>query len=142
MGGMFAHCSSLTSIDLTSFDTNQVQLMNGMFQSTSISEIDLSNFDTTNLETTFAMFSGCSKLVKLDLSSFNTANTTNMNRMLSNCTNLKELYFGKKFTINENTSYDTYFISGVPNTIKIKATDTTKKKILEKYPDLENNFEK
>jgi surface protein len=141
MGGMFHSCSLLTSIDVTSFDTNQVQTMNMMFSSTSISEIDLSNFDTGNVNTTFGMFVGCSKLVKLDLSSFNTINITNMNRMLQDCKNLKELNLGKKFTINENTSYDTYFISNVPNTIKIKATRATKAKIVEQYPNLINNFE-
>ena len=46
MRSMFSSCSSLTSLDLSNFDTSQVTNMGGMFDlSTSLTSLDLSSFD-------------------------------------------------------------------------------------------------
>ena len=54
---MFYRCSSLYSIDLTNFNTNNVTNMSGML-------------------------SDCSSLYSIDLTNFNTNNVTNMSGML------------------------------------------------------------
>ena len=62
---MFAGCSSLRSIDLSSFNTTDVKDMSRMFLGCSILQsIDLSSFNTTNVEDMSDMFWGCSSLKK------------------------------------------------------------------------------
>ena len=60
---MFYGCSSLTNIDLSNFNTNNVTYMNGMFgECTSLTNINLSNFNTNNVTDMNGMFYGCKKL--------------------------------------------------------------------------------
>ena len=62
---MFSDCSSLESIDLSSFNTTNVNNMSGMFSNcSSLKSIDLSSFNTTNVKDMSYMFSGCSSLKK------------------------------------------------------------------------------
>ena len=60
---MFRQCSSLTSLDITNFDTRQVTSMNYMFyQSTKITSLDLSNFNTEKCNSFTSMFYSCRNL--------------------------------------------------------------------------------
>ncbi|TNE97042.1 MAG: BspA family leucine-rich repeat surface protein, partial [Deltaproteobacteria bacterium] len=84
MLNMFKNTSSLTSLDLSSFDTSNVTIMEGMFRgASSLTSLDLSSFNTSNVTTMASMFSGASSLTSLDLSSFNTSNVTTMTAMFS-----------------------------------------------------------
>ena len=63
MYSMFTNCSSLTSLDLSSFDTSNVTNIGMMFYNClSLTSLDLSNFDTSNVTTMSSMFISCSKL--------------------------------------------------------------------------------
>ena len=65
MYSMFYRCSSLESIDLSSFNTKNVSNMLGMFCGcSSLKSIDLSSFNTKNVTYMYDMFSGCSSLKK------------------------------------------------------------------------------
>ena len=60
---MFYGCSSLKSIDLSSFNTTHVKDMGSMFFRCSyLKSIDLSSFNTTNVENMTWMFYECSSL--------------------------------------------------------------------------------
>ena len=60
---MFARCSSLESIDLSSFNTTNVKDMSYMFNGcSSLKSIDLSSFNTTNVKDMSFMFYECSTL--------------------------------------------------------------------------------
>ena len=60
---MFYGCSSLNSIDLSSFNTTNINNMDGMFYlCSSLKSIDLSSFNTTNLNNMNSLFGGCSSL--------------------------------------------------------------------------------
>ena len=90
---MFRGCSSLKSIDLSSFNTTNVENMNCMFaECSSLQSIDLSSFKTTNVEDMRWMLYGCSSLQSINLSSFNTTNVYNYNMrwMFSGCSSLKK----------------------------------------------------
>ena len=64
MGFMFFGCSSLTSIDVSGFDTSNVSIMSMMFGAcSSISSIDVSCYDTSNIKNMDDMFNGCINLV-------------------------------------------------------------------------------
>ena len=62
---MFGKCSSLQSINLSSFNTTNVKDMAGMFcECSSLQSIDLSSFNTTNVKDMIYMFYECSSLKK------------------------------------------------------------------------------
>ena len=78
MGSMFYGCSSLT-------------------------ELDVSGFETENVTDMYGMFSGCSSLTELDLSSFNTENVRTVSQMFYGCSNLAIIYKGDNWRIGLNT---------------------------------------
>ena len=63
MSGMFSGCSSLTTLDLSHFDTSNVSLMAGMFECClSLVTLDLSHFDTSKVEYFYHAFDYCRSL--------------------------------------------------------------------------------
>ena len=107
MSKMFQGCSSLTSLDISNFDTSLVQNgMDGMFQDcSSLTSLDISNFDTGNVTNMSRMFSGCKSLASLDVSNFNTINVTSMSNIFGNCNNLTELDLRAFDTTNCSSLY-------------------------------------
>ena len=86
MGYMFYGCSSLTSLDLSSFDTAACTSMGAMFnRCSSLTSLDLSSFNTAACTYMINMFNGCSSLTSLDVGNFNTAACTNMGYMFDYC---------------------------------------------------------
>ena len=98
---LFTGCSSIKSIDLSSFNTNNVKNMNFMFEGcTSLESIDLSSINTKNVKTMWGMFYQCSSLKSIDLSSFNTENVIDIGSMFYSCSSLKYLDLSTFKTIN------------------------------------------
>ena len=92
MSSMFFNCSSLTFLDLSHFNTNNVTNMKNMFYNCySLTSLNLSNFNTNNVTDMNNMFYNCSSLISLDLSNFNTNNVNNMSEMFSSCSSLTSL---------------------------------------------------
>ena len=54
----------------------------------SLKNINLSNFNTTNVESMKEMFYGCKSLKNLNLSNFNFLNVNDMSNMFSGCESL------------------------------------------------------
>ena len=87
---MFKNCSSLTSLDLNSFNTSNVIVMSQIFcDCSSLTSLDLSSFNTSKMTDMGYMFENCQSLTSLDLNSFNTSNVTNMSFMFSGCSKLQ-----------------------------------------------------
>ena len=98
MYSMFSGCSSLTSLNLSNFDTSLV----------------------TNIR---SMFYGCSNLTSLDLSNFNTSNVIRMHNMFDGCRNLEYINI-KNFNENnldKSLAYDIF--KNVPDNIVICIND-------------------
>ena len=92
MNSVFSSCSSLTSLDLSNFNTSNVTDMSFMFAScTGLTSLDLSNFDTSSVADMSNMFTYCSSLTSLDLSNFDTSSVTNMSFMFTYCSSLTSL---------------------------------------------------
>ncbi len=81
---MFSGMSSLTSLDLSSFNTATVTDMHSMFQN-------------------------CKQLTSLDLKMFNTGKVTNMSNMFSSCQSLKNIYVSNDFATTAVSSSDDMF---------------------------------
>ena len=105
MGLMFYDCSSLTSLDLSSFNTAKVTFMWGMFNCCrSLESLNVSSFNTANVTNMSGMFRDCSALTTLDLSSFNTAKVTNMDAMFTYCKLLTSLYLNRSRFVTANVT--------------------------------------
>ena len=59
---MFSYCSSLTSLNLSNFNINNVKDMSGMFfNCSSLTSLNLSKFNTHNVKNMIFMFNGLNK---------------------------------------------------------------------------------
>ena len=92
MNGMFNGCSSLTSLDVSSFDTSNVTDMNSMFLGcSSLTSLDLSNFNTSNVTDMNSMFDSCSNLTSLTLSGWVISDATSTSFMFDGCGKLSTI---------------------------------------------------
>lgn len=98
---LFSSCTSLASIKgIEDFDTSSVTNMGGLFMNTKVSSLDLTRWNTDSVTNMTRMFSGCSDLAVLDLSSFNTSAVTNMYAMFDRDYALKTIYVGNGWSVN------------------------------------------
>lgn len=99
MTAMFADCSSLSTLDLSGFNTSQVTDMSNLFSfCSSLASLDLSGLDTSEVEDMTHMFLGCSELTTLDLTSFDTSMAKSMDYMFYDCSSLKSVSLSQKFS--------------------------------------------
>lgn len=95
MSWMFWDCGSLTNLDVSNFDTSNVEYMSGMFgyynKESMLTSLDVSGFDTSKVRYMYSMFQNCSQLTSLDVSHFNTSNVRDMNWMFYDCNSLTSL---------------------------------------------------
>ena len=128
MSGMFFNISSyrFTSLDLSNFNTSKVKSMYNMFGSCSgLASLDLSSFDTSKVKNMSNMFNSCRGLPSLDLNNFDTSQVTNMSSMFSFCSGLKSLNLS-----NFNTSHTTdmswmFAYSSSLETLDLSSFDTS-----------------
>lgn len=128
---MFSSCTSLETLDLSSFNTEKVKYMYAMFDGatnlrsiklpkgfigssvtdlrsmfkdcTSITELDLSGSNAENVKDMGEMFYGCRALSKLDLTDFKTGQVTTMENMFCICSTLETLDVSSFNTENVTT---------------------------------------
>ena len=104
---MFAWFIKLQDIDLSHFNTSEVENMMQMFVGLySCTNLDLSNFDTRNVTNMYQMFAQSRGLLNLNLANFNTSKVTDMSGMFSAMKKLTNLDVGHFNTENvTNMSY-------------------------------------
>ena len=110
---VFQDCTSLTTLDLSSFNTSSTTSMSKMFYGcSSLESVDLSSFNTTNVTNMSEMFSGCSSLKgTLILTNFNTKKVTNASKMFYNCSSLTGITFGSNSTFAACTDMSYMFFT-------------------------------
>lgn len=93
MREMFSKCTSLETLDLSSFNTEKVTNMFEMFVgSTNLRTINLpKGFIGSNVTDLNGMFRGCASLTELDLSGSNAEKVKNMGNMFNGCVALSNL---------------------------------------------------
>ena len=104
---MFDKCSSLTSLNLSNFDSSNVVSMKKLFNDcSSLISLNIKNFDTSKVTNMEYLFSGCSRITSLNLSNFVTDNVMNMNSMFRLCSALTSIDLSKFSTGKvTNTEY-------------------------------------
>ena len=89
---MFYFCESLTELDVSHWNTNEVVLMESTFAGCkSLKTLDVSHFDTSKVTSMYRMFGGCQQLTQLDVSNFETGLVTDMNLMFNACSGVPSL---------------------------------------------------
>ena len=152
MSFMFNGCTTLTSLDVSSFDTSNVTNMTSMFSQCPINSIDvsnfdtskvtnmsdmfslcanltsltLSNFDTSNVTDMIGMFGNCSGLISLDLSNFNTSNVTDMSSMFDGCTSLSSLDLSGWDTSKVTDMNGMFYVCANLTSLDLSSFDTSK----------------
>lgn len=93
MNSMFTKCTSLETLDLSSFNMEKVTDMQTMFEgSTNLRTINLpKGFIGSNVTDLNGMFRGCVSLTELDLSGSNAEKVKNMGSMFYGCVALSNL---------------------------------------------------
>ena len=125
MCGMFYYCSSLKSINLSSFNTTNVDSMRLMFcECSSLKSLDLSSFNTSNVYDMSSMFEGCYSLKTLDLSSFNTINVKDMNKMFRECSSLTAINISSFNTNDVNDMYCMFYHCSSLNSLDLSSFNT------------------
>ena len=118
---MFDSCSSLGSLDLSSFNTANAETMDYMFGNcSSLVSLDVSSFNTANAETMDYMFSYCRSLVSLDVSNFDTSKCTSFTGMFTDCYVLGSLDLSNFDTSKCTNFYGMFYRCNRLNHIKCK----------------------
>ena len=111
MQQMFPNCSSLKTLDLSSFNTENVTEMHNMFYGcSSLSSLDLSSFNTSKVTHMGWMFQNCTSLITLNISSFNTSLVQNSEKIFADCSSLASIQVG-----NAEIPAEEYANIGNPN---------------------------
>ncbi len=88
---MALRCKNLSRVNLSGIDTSKVKGMTGMLNGCKITEVDVSSFDTRNVETMNSMFQECRSLTSLDMSSFDLGKCTTVGYLCANDVALKSV---------------------------------------------------
>ena len=127
MEQMFSHCSKLKSLNVSSFDTRNVRSMFLMFYGlSSLTSLDVSNFTNDNVTNMRMMFGGCSNLTSLNLSNFTTGKVEDMEKMFSSCTKLTSLDLSSFNTSNVTNATSMFYGCSSLKTLDLSSFDTSK----------------
>ena len=141
MSCMFYDCSALKSLNVSSFNTSNVTYIYCMFSGcSSLTSLNVSNFDTGNVTDMYCMFRDCSSLKSLDVTNFNTANVTDMGSMFRGCSALTSLDVSNFNTANV-TDMSTMF-SDCSSLTTIYCNDDWKSDVVQKSTDMFKNCTK
>ena len=106
---MFAECTSLTSINLSNFNTSNIKIFNYLFYNcVKLASLDLSSFDSSNVNSMSFMFYNCGSLISINLSHFKTPQLTNAHGMFQRCNKLTSLNLSN-FALTQITILTTMF---------------------------------
>ena len=154
MGLMFSICTSLETLDLSSFNTEKVTNMsemfvgstnlrtinlpkgfigsnvtdlNGMFRGcASLTELDLSGSNAEKVKDMYKMFYGCVALSNLNLSGFKTGSVTDMRYLFSSCQSLESLDLSGFNTENVTSMESMFFQCSSLRSLDLSSFNTSK----------------
>lgn len=132
---MFHRCYYITKIDLSKFNSKNVEKVENMFEyCNNLREVNLENFDTKNVYDMERMFCDCEKLERINVSQFNTGNILSMNSMFACCYSLLELDLSSFDTKNVIDMKDMFLSCRKLKKINLRSFNT------ENVENIENMF--
>ena len=98
LGNTFLACSSLTSLDVSGWDTSKVTNMVSTFGTMyNIKSLDVSGWDTSKVTSMNYMFARSASITSLDVSGWDTSKVTSMAGIFMGLINITTLLFGEGF---------------------------------------------
>ncbi|MBQ6477319.1 MAG: BspA family leucine-rich repeat surface protein [Bacilli bacterium] len=91
MAGWFRATYNLEEIDVNKLDTSEVTDMSSLFNLSGIKKLDLSTFDTSNVETMNTAFSQMDNLEELIIDNWNTEKVNDLSSMFSDTPKVKSI---------------------------------------------------
>ena len=90
MKGMFSNCTNLSSLNISNFDTSNVNNMQDMFANCiNLTTLDLFNFNTSQVDNMNSIFANCINLASLNLFNFDLSNIKSIDNMFYGCYDLE-----------------------------------------------------
>ena len=127
LGNIFDGDKKLVTVKMGNWDLHNAITMGCMFQGCSeLSNVDVSKWDISNATDIGFMFNGCNKLTNLDVSNWNTAKVTKTSAMFSNCNSLNNLDVSKWNTSNVTDMSWMFNGCNELDTIDVSKWDTAK----------------
>lgn len=126
MHSMFSNCTSLETLDLSSFNTKKVKYMDTMFNgATNLRSIKLpKGFIASSVTDLDATFRGCESLTELDLSGSNSENVKDMKEMFYGCKALSKLVLTDFKTEQVTTMASMFFFCSTLETLDVSSFNT------------------
>ena len=104
----------MSEINISNFNTSNVQKMDGMFSySKNFTHLDLNNFDTSKVTIFDKMFEGCQGIKELNLTKFNFFNGQSFFDIFDFCENMTVFLSNSARTI-------TKFVEEIPEYVNVK----------------------
>ena len=131
MTSMFQLCTELEELDLSNFDTSNLNGIKYMFnECTNIKIIKgIEHFKTDKVKDMTSLFRLCHKLEYLDLLNFNTSKVTNFNFMLCECFELNKIKGIEKFNTRQLVDMEGMFLKcSILEELDLSNFDTSKVK--------------
>lgn len=95
---MFRGCSSMTSLNLNTWNTVLLEDASNAFEScSSLETLEIGNWNASNIQSLYSFLSDCTALKQLDISSWELTSITNLERMCYACESMTDF--------NINTTY-------------------------------------
>ena len=127
---MFYDMRSLTTLNISNFDTSQVTNMRDMFSNMrNLTSLNLTNFNTSKVTDMRAMFASMYNLTSLNLTNFDTSQVTDMGGMFASMYNLTSLNL---------TNFDTSQVTDMRSMFALEDGDMPKDKLKTIY--VNNDF--
>ena len=127
LGNIFDGDKKLVTVKMGNWDLHNAITMGCMFQGCSeLSNVDVSKWDISNATDIGFMFNGCNKLTSLDVANWNTAKVTKTSAMFSNCNSLNNLDVSKWNTSNVTDMSWMFNGCNELDTIDVSKWDTAK----------------
>lgn len=129
MSSMFTGTSSLTNLDVSNWDVSSVTDMSNMFTgASSLTNLDVTNWDVSSVTNMSGMFAGTHALTELDVSKWDVSSVTNMSSMFTFAESLSELNVSN-WDVSSVTNMS-YMFGGAssirPGTSSLKKLDVSK----------------
>lgn len=126
MHSMFSNCTSLETLDLSSYNTKKVKCMYAMFNgATNLRSIKLpKGFIASSVTDLDATFKGCESLAELDLSGSNSENVKDMKEMFYGCKALSKLVLTDFKTEQVTTMESMFFFCSTLETLDVSSFNT------------------
>ena len=138
---MFHHFTGMTDVDLSSFDTSDVEDMSSMFYfNFALEKLDVSHFNTRRVKNMREMFDNLTSLKELDITNFDTSKVETMQYMFYNLnmlgmfswmTSLESLDLSHFNTSNVTSMREMFSATLTLQTLDLSSFDT--RKVIDMY---------